>query len=65
MPVAETERLPELDVPRGAALLGMLLSFFAGVAGAGVLAPEAQLAALPTARIDAVATLLVHCLVVD
>lgn len=65
MPVAETERLPELDVLRGVALLGVLLSNFVGVAGAGVLATEAQLAALPGARIDAVVGFLVHWLVVD
>jgi uncharacterized protein len=65
MPVAETERLPELDVLRGVALLGVLLSNFVGVAGAGVLATEAQLSALPSARVDAVTTFLVHWLVVD
>ncbi len=65
MPVAEGERLPELDVLRGVALLGVLLSNFVGVAGAGVLATEAQLAALPTARIDAVVEFIVHWLVAD
>jgi len=64
-PVAEAERLPELDVLRGLALLGVLLANFVGVASAGVLATEAQLAALPSARWDLVTDFLVHWLVAD
>ena len=64
-PVAEAERLPELDVLRGVALLGVLLANFVGVASAGVLATGTQLAALPSARFDAVTDFLVHWLVAD
>ena len=54
-PVGEGDRIAELDVLRGIALLGVLIMNFVGFAGDGVVATEAQLAALPTAAIDAYA----------
>lgn len=51
-PVTERERIAELDVLRGFALFGVLTMNFVYVAGAGQLATEAQLAALPTASLD-------------
>ena len=51
-PVTERERIQELDVLRGVALFGVLTMNFVAFAGPGVLATEAQLAALPTARLD-------------
>ena len=51
-PVAERERIREIDVLRGIALFGVLTMNFVGFAGDGVMATEAQLAALPTATLD-------------
>jgi len=51
-PVTERERVEELDVLRGIALFGVLTMNFVFIAGAGQLATEAQLAALPTANLD-------------
>lgn len=51
-PVQENERIDALDVLRGVALLGVFLVNFTGFAGAGIMATEAQLQALPTASID-------------
>lgn len=51
-PVGERERIAELDILRGVALLGVLTMNFVGFAGEGWLATEAQLAALPTAGAD-------------
>lgn len=64
-PVGEGERIAELDVLRGVALLGVLLVNFVGFAGPGVAATEAQLAALPTAAIDKPAYFLILWLVGD
>ncbi|HEX8527801.1 DUF418 domain-containing protein [Allosphingosinicella sp.] len=54
-PVDERERIRELDVLRGVALFGVLLSNLVGFAGAGVLATSAQLGALSTASVDGAA----------
>ena len=51
-PVTAKERILELDVLRGIALFGVLTMNFVGFASAGLLATEAQLAALPTAYLD-------------
>ena len=51
-PVSGSERIGELDVLRGIALFGVLTMNFVGFAGEGIVATEAQLAALPTAAID-------------
>ncbi len=51
-PVGEWERIAELDILRGVALLGVLLMNFVAFAGEGWMATEKQLAALPTAPID-------------
>lgn len=64
-PVAERERIAELDVLRGVALFGVLLMNFVGFTGAHVLATEAQLAALSTAAIDEPAHFAVLWLVGD
>ena len=51
-PVGERERIAELDVLRGLALLGVLTVNFTGFAGEGLMATKAQLEALPTASLD-------------
>jgi uncharacterized protein len=51
-PVAGRERIAEVDVLRGIALLGVLIMNFVGFAGPGVMATGEQLDALPTATID-------------
>ena len=51
-PVGERERVAEMDILRGVALLGVLLMNFVGFAGAGWLATESQLKALPTYQLD-------------
>jgi uncharacterized protein len=62
-PVAQGDRIVELDVLRGVALFGVLTMNFVGFAGAYVLATESQLAALPSARFDEVARFLVEWLI--
>lgn len=52
VPVSERERIGEVDVLRGIALLGVLLMNFVAFASDGVMATEAQLKALPSAAID-------------
>ena len=51
-PVGERERVAELDILRGVALLGVLLMNFVAFAGEGWMATEEQLESLPTAQID-------------
>ena len=51
-PVSGRERIGEVDVLRGVALLGVLLMNFVAFASDGVMATKAQLEALPTATVD-------------
>lgn len=51
-PVGERERIAEMDILRGVALLGVLTMNFVAMAGPGWLATNKQLMALPTAPID-------------
>lgn len=51
-PVGERQRIAELDILRGVALFGVLTMNFVAFAGAGWMATEAQLNALPTAAVD-------------
>ncbi|AKS43003.1 DUF418 domain-containing protein [Wenzhouxiangella marina] len=64
-PVARSDRLIELDALRGFALLGVLLGCLYEYVDWGISATEAQLAALPTWRIDAWATTLAQLFVAD
>ncbi len=64
-PVAERERIAELDVLRGIALFGVLLVNFVAFAGPYVLASKAQLSVLPTAAIDNAAYFAVQWLAWD
>ena len=51
-PVGERERVAEMDILRGVALLGVLIMNFVAFADVGWLATKAQIDALPTARVD-------------
>ena len=51
-PIGERERISEVDVLRGVALLGVLLMNFIAFAGQHVMATEEQVAALATHRAD-------------
>lgn len=64
-PVASAERVGELDILRGAALFGVFLVNMTAFAGAGVMATEAQLAALPSADIDKLVRVAVRWLAFD
>jgi uncharacterized protein len=65
VPVAQSERIAELDVLRGVALFGVLTVNFIGFAGADTMATQAQLDALPTAAIDRWVQFLVEWLLTD
>lgn len=64
-PVAQSERIAEIDILRGVALFGVLVMNFVGFAGPYATATEAQLAALPTAGIDNAVYFLVQWLIGD
>ncbi len=64
-PVLQSERVAELDVLRGFALFGVLVSNFVGFAGGGLMATDNQLHALPTSQIDHVVDFIVQWLVVN
>lgn len=64
-PVGQSERIDELDVLRGFALLGVLIANFVGFAGGGLMATDAQLDALATARIDHAADFAIEWLVAN
>ena len=51
-PVGERERIAEVDILRGVALLGVLVANFVGFADVGELATKTQIQALPTAALD-------------
>ncbi|HEU0311628.1 MAG TPA: DUF418 domain-containing protein [Sphingomicrobium sp.] len=51
-PVGERERIAEMDILRGVALLGVLLMNFVAFAGIGWLATETQVKSLPTYPVD-------------
>jgi uncharacterized protein len=51
-PVGERDRVAEMDILRGVALLGVLLMNFVAFAGVGWLATESQLKSLPTYHLD-------------
>ena len=61
-PIAQSERIDELDALRGFALFGVLLVNFVGFAGGGLMATDAQLGALPTAQVDHVTDFMVEWL---
>ncbi len=65
VPVSQAERVELLDVLRGVALFGVFLMNFTSFADAGVMATEQQMAALPTAQVDAVLTEVLAALVMD
>lgn len=64
-PVSEGNRIEEMDILRGIALLGVLMMNFVAFAGGGVMATDVQLASLSTARIDSWAYEAVRVLVGD
>jgi uncharacterized protein len=64
-PVTRGERIGDIDVLRGTALFGVFLVNMIGIANAGLLATEAQLAALRTAGVDRVVTFMMDWLVED
>lgn len=51
-PISERQRIIELDVLRGVALLGVLIMNFVGFAGEGIFTTEAQRASFSTAALD-------------
>jgi len=51
-PVGERERVAEMDILRGVALLGVLIMNFVAFADVGWLATKTQIDALPTASVD-------------
>ena len=51
-PVSERDRIGEVDVLRGMALLGVLIMNFTAFAGSGIMATSDQLSALPSAGAD-------------
>jgi uncharacterized protein len=65
VPVAQSDRIVEVDILRGVALFGVLAMNFVGFAGPYVFATEAELAALPTAGIDRAVNFLVEWLIGD
>jgi len=64
-PVGERERIAEVDILRGVALLGVLLANFVGFAYIGELATSSQIEALPSAGVDWWAYEAVRLFVVD
>lgn len=64
-PVAQSDRIDEVDALRGFALLGVLIVNFVGFAGGGLMATDAQLDALPTAPVDHIADFLIEWLLTD
>lgn len=64
-PVGEADRISELDMLRGVALLGVLLVNIVGFAAAGYMSTADQLAALPTAGADRITEMLVNWLLRD
>lgn len=61
--MAQGDRVEELDVLRGFALLGVLIANFVGFAGGGVMATDSQLESLATARLDHIVDFTVEWLV--
>ena len=64
-PVAEQQRVQELDVLRGFALFGVLVGCFTEYIRFGLTATEEQLAALSTASVDPISLFFVKLLVTD
>ena len=64
-PVVQADRIDELDVLRGVALLGVLIANFVGFASAGMMATRAQLDLLPTALLDETALVATHWLITN
>ena len=64
-PVAQRERIADIDVLRGAALFGVFLVNLTGFGAAGIMATEGQLAALPTAPVDRAVSFAIDWLVAD
>lgn len=62
-PVEDDDRVKELDVLRGFALLGVLIANFVGFAGGGMMATDSQLETLATSRLDHIADFAVEWLV--
>lgn len=65
VPVTAAERVDELDVLRGFALLGVLLANFTAWVGPPFLATEAQFASISASQADKLAEFVVHWLVSD
>ena len=62
-PVRARDRVLEMDVLRGIALFGVFLVNMVGFCGAGLMATDQQLMALPTAALDGMLRNLMHWLV--